>query len=281
MSAPDSARRSPEATPTTGAAVADTQPEPQGSRRDALSVGALLAVAPGVGFILSWAHEYAYTDQFGVPSNLIAPQLSDVLITVLLLVVVAFAVFSALELYLGVRSAGARRIGSIERGLAGMLVMALLVVAVEVQPVSLATRIFAPVAWVLFGLAIFVFTPIGRKGTYRERLDAGRLALGERDSLVDRIGIRAHWLFAASVAIIVLVTSLLSGGLEAAWQTNYLVTTSGPPELVVRIYGDTVILAEYDAATHQIPRRYHVQKLGNQPLDFEQRHLGHLSLAGS
>lgn len=51
------------------------------------------------------------------------------------------------------------------------------------------------------------------------------------------------------------MVSLWTGIVEATYETNYLVTTSGTAELVVRIYGDTVILADYDAAAHQVRHR--------------------------
>lgn len=74
------------------------------------------------------------------------------------------------------------------------------------------------------------------------------------------------------------MASLWTGIVEATYETNYLVTTSGTADLVVRIYGDTVILADYDAAAHRVRHRYPVQKLGkHQPLNFEGRNPGHRS----
>lgn len=273
---------SPEATVATPvAAGADTSSEPQKRRADALSVGALLAAAPGVGFVLSWVHEFAYVYWFGVPPSLVAPQLSDVLVATALLLGVTLIVFTLVEIYSSLRPPG-KEFGVIETRLAVLLVVTLAVIAGEFVFEALIWRIAFFGLWAWAGFTFFV--PMTRSnGTYRERLVAKTRASSSRRSLVsafrERLGVSYMLIAVAGMSAFWLST--MSGALEATWQTTYIVTTSGPSELVVKIYGDTVILADYDIATHQIRRRYHIQKLGNQPLNMEERNLGHLSLEGS
>jgi hypothetical protein len=262
------------------ASRADSEPRPPIGRSDAVLLGAAVAIAPGIGYMVSWFHEVGYNDTFGVPADLIAPQLSDIFIATGGLALLTFVIYFLLHLYVGLRAPG-KTLGTIEFRIALLSATALILVLLEYLLRSLPLRIVVLGTWVLSGLIYFV--PITRsKGTYRERLEAQLRAIGRRSlsSVVfDRIGFRYAIIALAGLGAIEL--SLLFGVLEADQQTHYLVTTSGPPELVVRIYGDTVILADYDAAAHQVRHRYHVQKLGNQPLNLEDRHLGHMSLADS
>src|SRR5437762_1805542 len=45
------------------------------------AAGLLLAAAPAIGYLLTWIHLLGYANQFDIPSDLIAPQLGDVLAT--------------------------------------------------------------------------------------------------------------------------------------------------------------------------------------------------------
>jgi len=258
-----------------------TEPPPRGQPqilREAASVGALVAVAPGAGYVVSWVHEYGYVQAFGVPLDLIAPQLSNVLLAAFLLVAAGGGVFLAVDWYLARRQPGSP-VSAIEWQVAGFLIVAVVVAGVELVPLPLIARIAFASLLALSGLQIFVLPVLGHRGTYRQRMEAARAATVRRDSLIDRLDQRYLW--AIFIGVVALVVSVWIGIVQAAYETNYLVTTSGTPELVVRIYGDTVILADYDAAAHQVRRRYHVLKLGNQQtLNVEDRPLGHLSLSG-
>lgn len=71
-----------------------------------LTPAVLIATVPGIGYVVAWVHEYAFSRTFNVPVELIAPQLSSVLVATGLLF--AFLIFwmMVLDMYYGLRKPG-------------------------------------------------------------------------------------------------------------------------------------------------------------------------------
>jgi hypothetical protein len=239
-----------------------------------VAAGLVLTALPGFGYLVAWTQQYGYEQHFRVPVALIAPQLGTVLATTVVLALALLCIFVLVEAY--VSSRHPQRPGPIESrvlllgGLTISLGLASILAAsfgIYLGPYPIPTF----VALVLFAcLAAFAPGLRGHPRSFRDRLaraDATRppdppSVLSA--ALISRIG--RGFFFLGPAIFLILVGAYDFGSYQAQTQTDYLVSDTPLPEVVVAMYGDTVILAPYDNSEHVVRPEFDIVKIGGQSL---------------
>jgi hypothetical protein len=261
-----------------------TGPIPGLAGLNVASAGLLLAAAPAVGYLLAWVHLLGYANQFDIPSNLIAPQLGDVLATtfgvgmgILILVGMTLAVESRfLRWSRGEVGPIEARIGLMVGTIAGSLVLA------GLNWPSVPEVLAVGVVWVV--VAIVMFWPALRTpgGTVRERLRRADSARREplpsplMTELQNRIGA-----FLFTLVLVVFLVGVLAydaGSFEAHTSKDFLILEGSTPEVVLATYGDTVVLAPLDPSKRSVNRELVILKIGTAPLRLRWMSVGPLTV---
>jgi hypothetical protein len=243
--------------------------------------GVLLAAAPGFGYVISWIHDFGYENTFQIPTQLIAPQLGAVLGTTGLVAGLFVIIYVGAEIYIFVHRGNP--IGPIEGRI--------LAIAAAALVIGLVTYGGNRGAWdwltwtvLAFFVAILAFALFaaglgGPASGFRERLRYGDQRLGYPvrigTLLMERFGV--FWVLVAGLALVSIQASYDLGIYQAKTQADFFLTDSNPPEVVLGIYGDTVILAPLDRVRHAAKHQIDVVKLGNQPLHLNLETVGPLT----
>jgi len=247
--------------------MSEAPPHPAAStptpNRDRVGLALIVALAPAAGYGVAYAHEFGYLVVFRVPPEFISLQLSTVLIATASLGLVGFFVFYAIDFYYGFRGPGP--VGPIEATLLRaspylILVIVLYVIAVrDLTSALLITGLGAFYLLLYFGWPLFM-----KGGTYRDRLSRSN-APGRRPTMMSSVvGYTGRFPVIVGFALFaVAVSAFVVGELEASLQQDYLVPTSQPSFVVVRSYGDTVILAGFDDRHHHLNGRLWMTKVGD------------------
>jgi hypothetical protein len=255
------------------------------SRLSVAGVGLLLLAAPGIGYLLTWTNELGYADQYQIPVNLIAPQLGNVLSTTLGFAIATFLIFGLMFIF-DTRIVRWVRgpIGPIEQRVLALVVLALVGIVLAIYQRSWYVVLFIPAA--LAFIAVSMFLPAIRGGPGRvERLrlaDKAAEAAGRKvptplvlQELLKRVG--PLWL---TLGVIVLASCVLAYGaglFAARTQLEFPVVNSPTPEVVLAIYGDTVVLAPFDRSKKTVKPEFDIVKIGSGPLHLHMQTVGPLS----
>jgi hypothetical protein len=246
-------------------------------RLDPAKVGLVLVAAPGVGYVIAYARELGYALQFQIPSELIAPQLGDVLATTGVFIAIASLGAFGADVYLSGR--GDLPITPVEWLLALLEVLGLLLLLASGGDPS-------QVGATWFAVGILVVAPVLalviRAGIVRGR-NWGRLQVRDtrvsRDSPIVRVLIGMlgrFWFFVVLAFIAITWTSFALGGFQARNQTEFLVLDGPIPEVELAIYGDTVVLAPFDQSKHLVRTEFDIVKIGPTPLHLRLMDVGPL-----
>jgi hypothetical protein len=236
----------------------------------------IVALAPAAGYGVAYAHEFGYLVGFRVPTQLISLQLSTVLVATATLFLVAFFLFASIDLYYGFRGPGP--IGAIEGTLLRaspylVMVMVLYVFAARDFPSALLITALG----IFYGLLFFGLPALRKGGSYRERLRRSHVTTRPTmmSSVVGYVG--RFPVVLGFIFFVVCVSAFIVGDLEAALQQDYLVPTSRPSFVVVREYGDTVILVGFEPRRNRLDGRLWITKVGDPAIaELEWRSVGRL-----
>jgi hypothetical protein len=245
---------------------------PAGSRPSGdslVSAGLLLTVAPGLGYLIAWVEQAGYEQHFQVPLALIAPQLGTVLATTVTIALASVGIFAFAETYVSSRKS--RQPGPVERRLLLILGLAVLL-GLSMYLLWGWGNDMGPYPLVTYA-ALVVFTAILAfgHGILHPRSFRSRLERADKDrhpdppsilstALISRIG--QVWFFLVPAILLVLLVAYDFGSFQAQMQVDYFVSDTSPPEVVVAIYGDTVVLAPFDKSKHLVLPEFDIVKLG-------------------
>jgi hypothetical protein len=238
---------------------------------DPTSAGLLVVAAPGVGYVIAYFHELGWAQQFGIPVDLIAPQLGTVLAATAFLFAIAVIVAMLVLIYVSV-------IPNVPISPHELLVMCVLLpVAVLLLLASAGDPTETTMTWFATALLIIVIIAaiVFRSGILRDRLEQD--AKKNRDSigaLLDRL--RSVWLLMGIAFVVSLVFAYGLGGEQARNQAIFLVTDTPTPEVELAIYGDTVVLAPFDPSKHTVQPEFDVVKIGTTPSHLRYENVGPL-----
>jgi hypothetical protein len=257
----------PKLSPRMGKRVPIVEARRPGFQLDPPSSGLLLVAAPGAGYALAYAHELGWSMWFGIPNDLIAPQLGTVLAATaaLLLFVAVIAMF--VFFYMLIRPSVP--ISQAESLLVGTLAF----VAVLVLLASVGDPSQDQNAWA--GLVILILAFVGavvfRSGVLQDQLR------GEAQQMRDLLArVRSFWVFISVAVVASLVFGFSLGGFQARTQTSFLVSDTPTPAVELAIYGDTVVLAPFDQTKHVVQPEFVLVKIGSAPMHLRSMKVGPL-----
>lgn len=235
--------------------------------------GLLLTAAPGVGYLIVWIHDFGYENRFHVPPALIAPQLGEILAAAIGLSLITLFAFFSVELYLYVRQ---YKVGSVEWRLwtvaGAALWFGLVLYSAWGAPWDWsATGLWAAI---VFAFAVLLVSPEIFRDRQRHKVQQTARPPKLLTALTRRVGLSPLIL---GVAVLIVLQGAYDTGIDNARnQAVFLVSDSSPPEVVLAIYGDTVVLAPFDKSTRLVSRDFDIVKIGGQSLHLTRMSIGPL-----
>lgn len=249
---------------------------------DAILVSALTVTA----YLTTFAYEVGAAQAFGIPVELIDMQLMPTLLATLLSlgVLVIVFIFAADPLFavLSPPKADSHPLLKAIRPPFALLVLAFalwLVADSTMLPLFLWSIV---PALVIFGVLPFVMPLLLYRDVpgYVKKLRASYKDEGERQTPLNRVLFGSlGWMTHLSVLTIALMfLSLNAGYAKAKRQEVFLITNQQPETVVLRIYGERVITAEFVRAEKRVKRLYQVLNVDAAGLVLRQEAVGPLSL---
>lgn len=224
-----------------------------------------IAAVPLIGYAMAFLYEVGFCGEFGIPREFISLSLTRVFIAAGALVGVAFVMFWFVELFLHFAPQPERLIF---KHLAFFFSIFLLNLAMSIVFWGLWREIIMVwLIFVFFMLQLFVLPLITqrKKGSYLEKLEAQRRIDFQTRSLLDYFArfFGREILIIILVILVVLVLSYLAGVSQAKKQTEFLIPSTYPDSVVMRIYGDNMICAPFDRQEKEIEGNFFVLKVGD------------------
>ena len=268
------------------------EPERERTERPSLSEGVIAAASEGfivaaisaVAYIFAFVYEAGFAKVFSIPLSFIAISLTNVLIVAGSLLLVGKLVFSVGNLVFAVSD---RFNGPISKKV--KLLMPLLLYSLALAFLTSGTRLLSSfiivliVGWPIGIFLLFIFPLLTQrgKGSYREKLVAqDELDARTRDLwslLARRLGVGPYNLVLSLLMALVVV--YYAGQSAAMRQSTYLVTSTSPEMVVLRIYGDNIVCAPFDRNAGEVEPSFVVLKVGEDPeLMLYSERVGPLSL---
>jgi hypothetical protein len=248
-------------------------------RRGWLTESIVLATIPVMAYVLAFGFEYGYYIAYRFPQELISIDLNRVLVAgVAFLAGVVFVVLLA-----AVALALLPSEHPLARAVAQGVTFALLYVAFLIYEghFDVFGRILgaALAAYLLYKFAVPLVTQRGVAGyveKYERQEQAKQLHPTLLRAMLHNIGpLPGTILTYFSIAVILSVTL---GWFLATEQVYYFVVPGSPDRVVLRIYGDSIILAQLDRPTQQILREYTVLRRSAAPVTFREERVGPLTV---
>jgi hypothetical protein len=249
---------------------------------DAVLVSALTVTA----YLTTFAYEVGAAQAFGIPIELIDLQLMPTLLATIfslsVLVVVFIVAADPLFAVLSPPTPDSSPVLMAIRPPFAMLVLTLALWLVGDSTVRRLLLWSTLPALVIFGVLPVVMPLLLYRDVpgYVEKLRASYRAEGIRQSSLNRVLLGSlGWITHLSVLTITLmVLSLNAGYAKAKRQEIFFVTNQQPETVVLRIYGDRVITAEFVRKEKRVKRLYQVLRVDVSGLVLRQESVGPLSL---
>lgn len=247
-----------------------------------ITEGVLIAGIPFLGYVVAFLYEAGYATYFGIPIRLLNIGLTQVMVAtgaVLGVLTLLWHLFNLGYLFFP----GPLRRGPVSRGL----------LRVSVFAVPTVTMIWVYrgywQGWIYFvamvgfvGFFQFVFPLIIHRTVrgYRAKLEAQEkheqqiVTLG--DTLARKWG--ASPIIVVGCLAMILLVALSAGHARALRRITFLVHAADAKQVVLGIYGDTVVSAKYDSETRELSGELLIQKMSaSEPFKLVQQRIGPLT----
>jgi len=241
-----------------------------------------LALAPAAGYFLVFKYESAYCSVFGIPSTLVQPSLTTVLIFVTIVIASLPLLLNLFETFLWARNAD-EVMHPVSRALTLYTAPAMILVLL-----FLIARPHLFRFWLYGGLIMgLVILDIAKappkqdapkkaliyriKGPFHWYSDTDSVARSTR-SLFGK-----NWIFVLAIYLASIAATAL-GEAEAYQQKDFLIPASKPNSIVVRVYDSHAICVYFDPVSKKALKRYYVTSIDAKDFgDFELKTIGPLS----
>jgi hypothetical protein len=237
----------------------------------------VIAAVPLFGYFLSYCFEYGYFSYFGIPKGFIKVEMVEVLNVFGISIFLYFFIVGLGDMYiLNYRHFKYRLI--LERIYIGVFFVNGIWVFISKTPISLTIYLITIFFGLMFGL---VFPLLTHKGTLHCSKPALRTDIKEYPdnwSLVEimehKYGLRiAPWIL---IAAIIFWGTMACGSIYAVNLNEFVVISSSPEMIVLRIYGNTAICTTFDPDTKIIGHQYTMVKIDEGNLKLENQRVGPL-----
>lgn len=250
----------------------------------AASEGFIIAAISAVAYIYAFVYEAGFAKVFSIPLSFITLSLTNVLIVAGSLLLVGQLVFYVANLVFTVFGKFDGPISTRVKLLTPLLLYSLALVFLTFGTHLLSSFIVVLIGGFLLGIFLhFVFPLLTQrsKGDYREKL----VAQDRRDAqatdlwslLARRLGVGPYNLILSLVMALFVV--YIAGQSAAMKQSEYLVTSTSPEMVVLRVYGNNMVCTPLDRSTREVEPNFVVLKVGEDPnLMLYSEQIGPLSL---
>jgi len=260
--------------------------------RSTLSEGSISLISDGLvvttisiaSYVILFAFEAGFANAFSIPLSFIELSLTNVLIVISSLLPLGYILFSLSNILFIFFDNFIGSIAQIIRKYFPLFIftIALAYLTYGTYLLSIVIRGFILSCMIVFFLEfILPFLTQRGKGNYREKLEAQDKLETQiktlNSILVRRIGVTPYVLVFVLISVIIL--AYVAGYTRAAKQTTYLVTSTSPEMVVLRIYGDNIISAPFSRNTREVKPSFVVLKVGDDyTLKLNYEHIGPLKL---
>ena len=237
----------------------------------AASEGFIVAAISATAYIFAFVYEAGFAKVFHMPLALIAISLTNVLIAAGSLLIVGHLLLSAANLVFVVFDRFKGPISSKVKLLTPLILYSLAVLLVTagtpMLSIWMVMVLFGGCVLGIFFLFIFHMLTQRDKSSYQDKLVAqDELDAHTRDLwslFAKRFGVGPYNLLLSLV--IALLVIYMAGQSAAMRQSSYLVTSTFPEMIVLRIYGDNIICAPFDREAREVEPSFIVLRIGEDP----------------
>jgi len=232
---------------------------------------------------MAFLYEKGYCDTFGIPISFISIDLTNVFITVGILIgIIAFWILGlAIITSLKPKSPTLKRVLSPLFGPTWLFLLLLILFWG-----SWIYLIIFVIAYIVVAL-VLVLSNLKEKEKTKSEITQEVKTQNEFNprleafinSLVSKIGKRSTVIIFITffVSFILVTLSFLVGTVNATKQTDFLIPSTNNSSIVLRIYGDNLVCAPFDRASKIMQREYFIIKLGESPTtSFKMENIGPL-----
>lgn len=232
-----------------------------------VSEGLIIAACSIVAYLLTFVYEAGFARFFRIPLEFITLNLTSIFVVAGALLVVVIFLFLLTELIFTILNRGDN---PIYRGVVRLIPVFLLFAALLfLYGVQWREWIWIAVVMIMLAFLEFGFPLITQRHKihYRDKLEAQEEVERQVETPIDR----AIWRMGSTAIIIILCLwlglsiSYHAGHAAALKQDEFLVATTSPEMVVLRIYGDKLICAPFERATKEVQRSFIVLKVAEDP----------------
>lgn len=245
-----------------------------------ISDAIIIAVATLFGYTLAYMYEFGYAKATGIPNYLIDVSISKILIA-------CFAIFIPALALLNIFYGWYRRGVEADKSSWKVLLLRYWPMAALATAACLIFRFkWAEVApYLIFAISmaittqLFAFYKAAKRSPHPKNLEQNlnnKSSTPLIDPLIKEFGVGAFWL-AIAIAILFSI-AYMTGRAEYLFQKQYLVPKSQKSLVLLRVYGDKIILRGINREDLSFTNEIQIRKIGDQnTLSFEKEQLGPLS----
>lgn len=241
-----------------------------------------LFITPAIAYYLVFTYESAYCRNFGIPPGFIRPDLTTILIYTSVVVGVSCSLVMILDSWIELHRASPASPPAQHLFRLYLPFILLLLLLVSTYGSHWRNWFWLAIILAIGTLTDFIKARFGdKKKPYLTRLQ-GPVAIFNGPGTIWDIARKRLDLELVIFFIAMFFARLISSSLgeaEALNQHQFLVPSSHPDSVLVRIYGDKMLCAAYDPKTKKLAKQFFILTAGtDQTLHFDTKEIGTLSL---
>jgi len=272
--------------------LGEKEQEHKRNDRSTLSEGSISLISEGLvvttisiaSYVILFAFEAGFANAFSIPLSFIELSLTNVLIVISSLLPLGYILFSLSNILFIFFDDFSESTSKIIKKFFPFFILSIALAYLAYGTVLLPAVIRGFIlVWMIMFFLEFILPLLTQrgKGNYWKKLEAQdklETQIKTLDSiLIRRIGVTPSVLVFALIWVIFL--AYVAGYTGAAKQSTYLVTSTSPEMVVLRIYGDNIICAPFNRNTRGVKPSFVVLKVGDDyTLKLNYEHIGPLKL---
>ena len=232
---------------------------------------ALSPIALGLGYFMAYLYELGFCSAFGLPTELIRLQWTDILPTAGRVFITFFALFWVVFVFLiFINSARRRRWGPRKRRFVMLSLFFVIYIAFAISyPPALHEWYWMFPLFLYFVFLFFVGPLFTQRGTpgYLQKLSAQDEIDRQSPSPLDYLAKRIGWGLLGVLLMMLPLLSLpyFSGEVAAMTQEYFWVPSTNQNSVVLRVYGDNLICAQLDKQSNKLNGSFFILRLDDDP----------------
>jgi hypothetical protein len=245
------------------------------------SIVTIIPIALALGYIVAYLYELGYCSTFGIPSEFISPDTTHVLIAVSKVFLSAVTLFWVAYVFITMASEPRSR-GPIQRRLILLMVIGFIYIAFAIDYPSARTEWYLIIPIFIIFILLFFVSPVithrNIKG-YRNKL----IAQDQVNAATNPLNYIERYVGRSLLIILLLlipwiVLPYFNAQTDATEQEDFLVPSTYPHSVVLRIYGDNLICAELDPQDTELTGRFFMISMDDEPKPYlSLQEIGHLA----